>query len=541
MVKALDFMKVFDYFGVDVSMRNKIGESKSRSLLGAVFSFILFTVLLTYFIGYINMINTLKYESLLIDRLQLSQQTNNVTLVTDWYTLLSLNVSFSDVKSKYSNQDTLFNSGIGFAFLNRTSKKFIPIDLTKFNIMVYNKLDEVLYPLYFETCIDFKGLSTNDFSTFNLNDAYCIRSNITLNSTSSLVIKLNKCMNNTYFGISSHNHPDYLEKMLYLPDLLFPNVVIDVCKGVDDEYNLSTNCLSDITRNYNYFYLDKKSIYSKDLITLMTNLKNTIKKLSYPIDVNSQNLITSTERSITDLVSQFTSDPNTVNPNFIAFRKLEARKYSILYSLLRNFNKTTISANDINSLSFLSKTDILSNPFLSAEEINYFYNIFSPDTIQVNKNDLEESLIVCDSDPSITSFISDLQLVYISSFSRMDKFTLKDDLFVNYFPFSPEFFKNITTSVELNDLRTQNSYLPNSLSSFTSNYFVSQGKFDFYINALDESTNEVKYKSIVKIYLENQGEPIKIYNKNDEDGLNYINSLLPKIKKELELIINEEN
>lgn len=75
-------------------------------------------------------------------------------------------------------------------------------------------------------------------------------------------------------------------------------------------------------------------------------------------------------------------------------------------------------------------------------------------------------------------------------------------------------------------------------------YYTLQDIYDWEINRyrnayFDENTKEIRYKSVVKIYLKNLEDPIKIYNKNDQDGLDYINSLLPKVKKELELIINE--
>lgn len=489
----------FDIFGAEISLKNQDGRSTSRSILGSIYSLILFIVIILYLIAYFNWLGLEEFESILkITKVRKDSSSVNFNVIGNWFEMFSKNANYDTIKDQFfSDRNDVFNGNIAFGLMNITTKTIQEIDITKLNFDVYNELNGIKYPLFYDICTNFKGVNTDDFeSFFSLNKAYCIKSNFMISQLSNIRIKVNKCKANTKFLISNEAHIDYYDKYVNLPHKYFNDEFNSKCELYKSHpENKNVDCPLEIYKNnYNYYLSNVTSLLQMNLNQLIdslnTTLYNDIKYTKIPESIDQLLKVSKTQYLNNNLQRVYeTVSTNSGKQSHIAFKKEEARKYTILNFLIERMNFTLSTIDESNN----------NNPIINApnplikEDINA-NDIYTPNNILVDNDQQQEIEVLCDTDSNINNYLKDIQVIYISSFHRLNKITLEDELIVNYFSLASGFYQYQRSSFKVNEITKYNYILPTSLSSSTLSYYLSHDKFESFTNYLGEDNTLLEIK-----------------------------------------------
>ena len=491
----------FDIFGAEISLKNQDGRSTSRSIIGSIYSLILFIVIILYLIAYFNWLGLEEFDSILkITKVRQDSSNANVkiSVIGNWFEMFTKNNNYNQIKNKFfSDRKDIFNGNIAFALMNITTKSLYEIDITKLNFEVYNEVNGIKYPLFYDICTNFKGVNADDFeSFFSLNKAYCIKSNFILSPHDNLRIKVNKCKRDTKFLISNEAHIDYYDKYVNLPYKYFNDEFNSKCDLYNSHpENRNVECPLQIYKNnYNYYLTNVTSLLKMNLNQVIDSLNTTLyndkNHTKIPQEVDELLKLTKIQYLNNNLQRVYeTINTTSGKQSHIAFNKEDARKFTILNFLIERIN-FTISTKDENIND--NRTDYAFNPLI--EEKYDINDIYHPSYILVHNDQQQEIEVICDTESNIDNYLNDIQVIYISSFDRLNKITLEDDLIVNYFSLASGFYQYQRSSLKLNEIEKYNYVLPTSLSSSSFSYYVSHDKFDSFTNNIGEDYTILELK-----------------------------------------------
>ena len=211
-----NFFKAFDMYGQSANF-SYMGKSYFSTTCGGCISIVISILLIYYFIVLVleMVVKTEVFSITYIDYNEIAPEYN--------IKMDSLAIFNNTPLPPYTNlngSEAVMQMSIGI--MDQNTMMFRPIDPRYFNLNVFMK--ETIDGLditektgvFFDLCTRFRNFD-NEFTNWDLNETYCIYSNVTLRGSnhkgnfSYLTIDVNKCSNDTLYYLDKQETESYIE------------------------------------------------------------------------------------------------------------------------------------------------------------------------------------------------------------------------------------------------------------------------------------------------------------------------------------------